>query len=152
MKLKTLKGHWAKDEKRGVMIERKVGEEFCLDETGLKEAEVIYQLLRDLQVTVVDEKFIPKSGKYEALFPHQYQKDGERRGLVPGVEVALTQEQAAPLLISGHIRPVDPEGWVPKKLLQPGVKGNPPIQMFDTPDRPPKEPWIRRRRLQNGDH
>jgi hypothetical protein len=151
MKLKALADFFMEDKKRGVMIARKAGEIFEMDETEgadrcLSAGQAIYSLLRDLRVTVVDEKFIPKKWRYLVVHDISFSNEaGESRSARPGAEVTLPQELACKFLVSGYIKPVDPDGWVPARLLGPAVKSTEPKKMFDDPTPPAREPWVRRR-------
>lgn len=140
MKLKSLANFRMEDKKRGMMIERTIGEEFEMDER--EEGEVIYTLLRDLRMTIIDEKFVPVSWRYTVIHAISYiNENGERRDGILGREITLPQDLAVKFLVSGHVRPIDESGWTPQKLLQPTVKGTNPKKMFD--DDQPKRNWIR---------
>lgn len=146
MKVKALRAFWMEDLKRGMMIERNVGDEFVMDES--EEGETIHGLLGGGRITIIDEKFIPAKGQYLAIHSFPYKTvDGFQRTASAGKEVSLTQEVACTLLTSGHIQRLSDNEWSPRKLLQANVKGKEAIKMFD--DEPPvkaENSWLRGRR------
>lgn len=150
MKLKALADFFMEDKTRGVMVPRKKDEVFEMDETEggdkcLSAGQAIYSLLRDLRVTVVDEKFIPKNWRYLVVHEITFSNEaGEARGASPGTEISLPQDLACRFLVSGHVKPVDPDGWTPARLLGPAVKSTEVKVMFD--QEPVKEPWLTRKR------
>lgn len=148
MKVKCLKSVYVEDKKRGVMVARQIDEEFELDPS--EEGETIYILLLSGKITIVDTKFIPENWRYIILRPFPYRTvEGFPRVGQPGAEISLSQERACELLVSGHVKPVDSDGWVPRNLLGLTVKDAEVRRMFDEPLPERKEDWVgdwRRRR------
>jgi len=143
MQLKALKNFWMPDTKRGVTVSRKVNEEFTIDE--IEEGALIFEILLMARARVVDEKFIPPTARYGCKMGFSYTPEG---GFLThcgrGKEVTLSQEIAGPLLVSGHVVPVDEDSWTPKKLLGITAKENDPKKMFDDLPPAPAESWIRK--------
>jgi hypothetical protein len=150
MKLKAIQNFWGMDKKRGARVVRKKDEPFEMDEST--EAEDIYFALMAGRVVVVDEKFIPGSWRYICVHSFSYENaEGLQRFCGLGSEVTFSQELACKYLVSGYIKPVDPDGWTPRKLLGPIVKDGEVKKMFD--DFPPqKEPWRVRKEDPNGNY
>jgi len=141
MKLKALKNFWLPDARRGISIQKKIDDQFDLDETEL--GPLIFEILQTGRGRVVDEKFVPKSGRYLCKRSFSYTSvEGLPAFCGSGKEITLSQETAGPLLVLGHVVPVD-DGWTPQKLLAPMVRDGEPKKMFD--DLPTvNESWIRR--------
>lgn len=142
MKLRALRSFRMEDKKRGTMVVREKEETFEIDHS--EEGELIYNLLRDLRVTVVDPKFVPVKGQYICLHGFSYENEhGFPRSASPGKEITLEQERASELLVKGFIKPIDDNAWMPVKLFGSFLEEDKIKKMFD--DEPlPKESWIRR--------
>jgi len=134
----------AEDQKRATMIERKSGEEFVMDER--EEGESLYLLYQAGRLSIIDEKFIPKSAIYKIL--HQFSfvnEHGEKRIALPvSKEITLPQAIASKFMATRHILPANESQWRPTDLLGPVVKFGEPKVMFD--EDPGKDNWIRKGR------
>lgn len=130
MKLKSIANFWMPDKKRGTMTLMKKGQEFEIDHSD--EGELIYNLLRDLRVTIIDSKFVLEKAEYICLheFSYENQEGLPRYGSVRK-EITLGQEKAVELMVRGFIKPADDGGWVPAKLLGPILKEDKVKKMFD---------------------
>jgi hypothetical protein len=143
MKLRALKNFRMMDSVRGVMVNRKVGEEFTADEG--KEGEFIYGGLGSGQLTCVDPLFVPANGRYKILHGVTVGLNGESKTLFPGHTVTLTQEDASMLMAMGHVKPETDGAWTPSKLLMGSVSKNKPKKMFDDLE-PKAENWVQKMR------
>ncbi len=144
MKVKAMeRTFYMLERKTGKFIPRKPNEQFEMDEDT--EREEIYSMLQMGRITIIDEKFIPLSWRYTVIYWFIYKNEnGQTREATPGKEIMLSQEIACKFLTSGHIVPVDPDGWRPRNLLGPTVKEDKIKKMFDDPPEQ-KENWITRR-------
>jgi hypothetical protein len=142
MKIRALlRSFFIVDKKRGMSVKIEAGQEFEFDH--IEQAEDLFCLLQAGQAIVIDEKFIPKSGKYIILRAFPYRTaDGFPRVGQPGAEITLSQEKACELLVSGHIKPVDESGWTLRRLLEPTIKDNVVKRMFDDFEEPKKN-WAK---------
>jgi len=142
MKVESIANFMMENKVRGIMFERKIGEKFEIDETDPAEAELIYTLWGGRRIKVIDEKFVPKSWRYHVRFQFNYLNEaGERRTALGGKEVTLDQKTASEFLISGHIVPVDKDGWRPTDLLKATVNSAAAKAMFDE-EPAPKDSWV----------
>jgi hypothetical protein len=142
MKLKTLRSFSHIDQKTGRLMVRKKETEFIMDETA--QGEEIFSLLGMGRVTIIDDSIVPKTGRYLCLYGFPYETaEAFLRSAQPGAEVSLPRETAVRLLVSGHIKPIDEDGWTPRKLLGPILKEDKIKKMFDDPV-PEKEPWVQK--------
>jgi len=142
MQLRALRSFRLNDRKTGRMINQEKGSLFELDHA--EEGELIYSLLQSRSAYVEDEKFIPKSWRYVCVHAFHFKNEGILRSVTPGREVTLSQKVASEFLSIGFIKPVDEDGWTPKKLLGPTVKEDNVKKMFDDL-LPEKEPsWVRK--------
>jgi len=138
MKVKLLRGCWLKDEKRGCMFDVKKGQEIDLDISVEGTAQMIYGLLGNAQATVTDPEYVPLQARYSVRHAETYTRaDGTLAVLFPGKELELPQEIASRFLVSGHVRPVDRDQWIPVDLIRPRTATGEVKKMFDI-ELPPK--------------
>jgi hypothetical protein len=142
MRLKAIRNFRMADRVRGTMVERKIDEVFDVDVSNEKDAQDAYALLQAKRAILVDPAYIPASAKYIVLHAFSYKtKEGFSRSAKSGDEIELNQDQAAQWLISGHVKPADPNQWTIKKLLGLNIDKEKIKRMYDEPISE-KENWI----------
>ena len=118
---------------------RNKGEEFEVDDSD--EGELIYNLLRDLRITIIDSKFVPVQGEYICIHDFSYENQGLPRYGSVGKEITLGQEKATEFLVRGLLKPSSSDGWTPVKLLGATVKETEVRKMYDPEE--VKENWVK---------
>lgn len=140
MKVKALRSHRERDEKRGIMVVKNKGEEFSLDPAT--EGPMIFELHASRRINIIDPAFIPERAKYKVLYGFSYEtKEGFPRHGSSGSEIELDQMTANEFLACGYVRPVNENAWRPGKLLGGVISEKEPKRMFDDPP-VEKESWI----------
>jgi len=123
------------------MINIQKGETFEVDPE--KDGQEIYGALQNGQITIVDEKYVPKKGRYCGT--HNFSElnlDGKLLKIAPGEFVTLEQADATRLLIHGFVRPEADSAWTPQRLLTGDVSRTPAKRMFDEVELSGKENWV----------